>query len=95
MDIETFRKEYDGKLSKLGFVLEKVGSSYIKYGRFVRTGENTYLRNRLTIAFDDNGISDIKLFEQTSDYVNGKDIIKSRHREHFNSMEELLESLGA
>jgi len=93
MNIEEFRKEYEGKLAKLGFYLEKVGSSYIKYARFIRTGEDTYLKNRLTIVFDNNEISDIKFFEQTSDYVNGKDIIKSRHIEHFKSMEDLLKFL--
>jgi len=94
MNEKEFRKEYDERLAKLGFVLEEVGSLHIKYGRFVRTGENTYLRNRLTIAFDNNGINYISLFEKISEYVNGKDIIKSKHIEHFKSMEKLLEKIS-
>jgi len=94
MNIEEFRKEYEGKLAKLGFYLEKVGSSYIKYARFIRTGENSYLRDRLSIDFDNNEISNINLFEQTSNYVNGEYIMKSKHKSHFKSMEDLLEKIS-
>ena len=94
MKTENFRKEYDGKLAKLGFVIEGYDTNYVIYERIIRTGDNSYLNNRLTIAFDNTGISDIELFEERSDYVNGRFIIKSKHTKHFKSMEELLEEIS-
>jgi len=95
--IENFRSNYDGELTKLGFVLREVGNSYLIYKKYpasthVADPSPDYI---LTISFDNDRIKDIKLTNYKYYLVNEYHPKKLKHTDHFISMEKLLVFLGA
>jgi len=98
MDIDEFRKEYEGKLTELEFLLKEVDNShliykkYLKYSHLATTDPSPdYI---LTISFNNENIKDIKLIKYKYYLVNHYTPKTSKETHHFKSMDDLLEKIS-